>query len=105
MDADLQDPPELLPQMFDLIQSKGVDCVGTPGELTAKEPLFVVSYARLFYKLINRISQTEIVDGARDYRLMTRQDGGCHPNYPSTTVSLRACSAGWALIRSTSLSK
>ena len=73
MDADLQDPPELLPQMFDLIQSKGVDCVGTRRTNRKGEPPIRSFFARLFYKLINRISQTEIVDGARDYRLMTRQ--------------------------------
>lgn len=73
MDADLQDPPELLPQMFDLIQSKAVDCVGTRRTNRKGEPPIRSFFARLFYKLINRISQTEIVDGARDYRLMTRQ--------------------------------
>ncbi|WP_298077897.1 glycosyltransferase family 2 protein [uncultured Abiotrophia sp.] len=73
MDADLQDPPELLPQMFELIQSKEVDCVGTRRTTRKGEPPIRSFFARLFYKIINRISQTEIVDGARDYRLMTRQ--------------------------------
>lgn len=73
MDADLQDPPELLPKMYDLIVNEGFDCVGTRRVTRKGEPPIRSFFARCFYKLINAISKTEMVDGARDYRLMTRQ--------------------------------
>ena len=72
MDADLQDPPSLLPQMFDDI-AEGYDTVATRRVTRKGEPLIRSLFARLFYKLMNRFSETEIVDGARDFRLMTRQ--------------------------------
>ena len=72
MDADLQDPPSLLPEMFSWIK-KGYDSVATRRVTRKGEPPIRSFFARLFYKLMNRISKTEIVDGARDYRLMTRQ--------------------------------
>lgn len=72
MDADLQDPPGLLPEMFDYIR-QGYDMVATRRVTRKGEPLIRSFFARLFYKLMNRISETEIVDGARDFRLMTRQ--------------------------------
>ena len=72
MDVDLQDPPELLPQMIEMIEtSTDLDCVGTRITKTANRPF--VAFARMFYKLINRIAETEMVDGARDFRVMTRQ--------------------------------
>ncbi len=72
MDADLQDPPSLLPEMFGYI-CQGYDTVATRRVTRKGEPLIRSFFARMFYKLMNRISETEIVDGARDFRLMTRQ--------------------------------
>jgi len=72
MDADLQDPPSLLPEMYSYIE-QGYDSVATRRVSRKGEPPIRSFFARCFYKLINRMSKTEIVDGARDYRLMTRQ--------------------------------
>ena len=72
MDVDLQDPPSLLPEMFSYIK-EGYDSVATRRVTRKGEPPIRSFFARMFYKLINKISKTEIVDGARDYRLMTRQ--------------------------------
>ncbi len=73
MDVDLQDPPELLPGMLTSIQEEDYDCVATRRVTRKGEPPIRSFFARQFYRLINRISKTEIVDGARDFRLMTRQ--------------------------------
>jgi glycosyltransferase involved in cell wall biosynthesis len=73
MDADLQDPPELLPEMYELIVDQDYDCVGTRRANRSGEPIIRSFFANQFYKLINKISQTEMVNGARDFRLMTRQ--------------------------------
>lgn len=73
MDVDLQDPPELLPSMLTSIQEEGYDCVATRRVTRKGEPPIRSFFARQFYRLIKRISKTEIVDGARDFRLMTRQ--------------------------------
>lgn len=73
MDADLQDPPELLTQMYQIIKTENVDCVGTRRKTRKGEPAMRSFFSKLFYKIINKISDTEIVDGARDFRLMTRQ--------------------------------
>ncbi|MCM1174245.1 MAG: glycosyltransferase family 2 protein [Blautia sp.] len=72
MDADLQDPPSLLPEMYSYIE-QGYDSVATRRVTRKGEPMIRSFFARLFYRLMNHISRTEIVDGARDYRLMTRQ--------------------------------
>lgn len=72
MDVDLQDPPEMLPEMFEKLQ-EGYDVVGTRRTNRTGEPLIRSFFAKLFYKIINKVSKTQIVDGARDYRLMTRQ--------------------------------
>ncbi len=72
MDADLQDPPRLLPAMLKYI-NEGYDCVGTRRVTRKGEPPIRSFFARMFYKLINKLSKVEMVDGARDYRLMTRQ--------------------------------
>ncbi len=72
MDADLQDPPSLLPEMFSYIE-QGYDSVATRRVSRKGEPPIRSFFARMFYKIMNKISQTDIVDGARDYRLMTRQ--------------------------------
>lgn len=73
MDVDLQDPPELLPKMYNLIKEEGYDSVGTRRVTRKGEPPIRSFFARCFYKLINKMSKIEMVDGARDYRLMTRQ--------------------------------
>ncbi len=73
MDADLQDPPEYLPKMFEVMEKNHDDVVGTRRVTRAGEPVIRSFFARQFYKLINHFNEVEIVDGARDYRLMTRQ--------------------------------
>lgn len=73
MDADLQDPPSLLPDMLKYIEEKDYDSVATRRVTRKGEPIIRSFFARLFYKIINKISKIDIVDGARDYRLMTRQ--------------------------------
>ncbi len=73
MDADLQDPPSLLPEMIRSIREDGVDCVGTRRVSRKGEPKIRSFFARCFYRLINRLSKTEVVDGARDYQLMNRK--------------------------------
>ena len=72
MDADLQDPPSLLPEMYGYIE-QGYDSVATRRATRKGEPPVRSFFARLFYRIMNKISRTEIIDGARDYRLMTRQ--------------------------------
>lgn len=71
MDADLQDPPSLLPELFGYMD-EGYDSVATRRVTRKGEPIIRSFFARMFYKLMNKISKTEIVDGARDYRLMRR---------------------------------
>lgn len=73
MDVDLQDPPALLKDMLHGIEEEGYDCVASRRVTRKGEPPIRSFFARMFYKLINRISKTEVVDGARDFRLMTRQ--------------------------------
>ncbi len=73
MDADLQDPPRLLPDMLSAIEEEGYDSVATRRVSRKGEPPLRSLFARLFYKLMNKISKTEIISGARDYRLMTRK--------------------------------
>ncbi len=73
MDADLQDPPSLLPEMYRIIKEEDYDAVATRRVSRVGEPPIRSFFARMFYKLINKISKANIVDGARDFRLMTRQ--------------------------------
>lgn len=74
MDADLQDPPALLIQMKNMLDENAeLDCVGTRRTTREGEPQIRSFFAKMFYKLINKISQVEMVDGARDFRLMRRQ--------------------------------
>lgn len=73
MDADLQDPPSLLEEMYNYIVDYDYDCVGTRRVTRKGEPPIRSFFARMFYKIINKLSKVEMVDGARDYRLMTRQ--------------------------------
>lgn len=72
MDVDLQDPPSLLPEMFSYIK-EGYDSVATRRVSRKGEPPIRSFFARRFYAIMKKISKTEIMDGARDYRLMTRQ--------------------------------
>lgn len=72
MDADLQDPPSMLNEMYNKLQ-EGYDIVGTRRISRKDEPFIRSIFARAFYKIMNTISSTQMVDGARDYRLMTRQ--------------------------------
>lgn len=73
MDADLQDPPSLLPEMYAAVSEQGYDCVATRRVDRKGEPAIRSFFARLFYKIMNRISDVELMDGARDYRFMTRK--------------------------------
>ena len=72
MDADLQDPPSLLPALYHAVTQEGYDCAATRRTTRQGEPPIRSFFARQFYRLINRISDADIVDGARDYRLMRR---------------------------------
>lgn len=72
LDCDLQDPPSLLPEMFQYLE-EGYDSVATRRVTRKGEPAIRSFFARMFYRIMNKISKTEIVDGARDYRLMTRK--------------------------------
>ena len=73
MDADLQDPPSLLPEMLNAIEEEGYDSVATRRVTRKGEPPIRSFFARMFYKIINKISKADIVDGARDYRLMNKK--------------------------------
>ena len=73
MDADLQDPPELLVQMYEKIQYPDIDCVAARRSDRQGEPVLRSFFSRLFYRIMNRISSTPVIDGVRDFRLMTRQ--------------------------------
>jgi len=72
MDADLQDPPELIEQMLTRLNDEDRDCVATRRVTRKGEPKIRSAFARAFYRVINRISDTEFVDGARDFRMMRR---------------------------------
>ena len=73
MDADLQDPPYLLEDMLSGIKNENYDCVAARRVNRKGEPPIRSFFARMFYKVMRGISQVDLVDGARDYRLMTRQ--------------------------------
>ncbi len=73
MDADLQDPPKLIPEMYQAVKSGEYDCVATKRADRKGERLIRSVFARMFYKLINKISKLQLVEGARDFRLMSRQ--------------------------------
>ncbi len=73
MDADLQDPPSLLPDMYNAVKNEGYDSVATCRETRKGEPPIRSLFARMFYKIINKISDADIKDGARDYRMMCRK--------------------------------
>ena len=73
MDSDMQDPPSLLPQMVEILEQGEYDSVATRRVTRAGEPPIRSFFARAFYKIINRISDANVVDGARDFRLMRRE--------------------------------
>ena len=73
MDVDLQDPPSLLPQMLEAIKKEGFDCAATRRVTRKNEPILRSFFAHRFYKLMARLSNVAVVDGARDFRLMTKQ--------------------------------
>ncbi|SDB56201.1 Glycosyltransferase involved in cell wall bisynthesis [Pseudobutyrivibrio sp. YE44] len=73
MDADLQDPPAMLPQMLEALESGEYDCIATRRVDRKGEPPIRSFFARKFYRLMNKISSADIVDGARDYQMMTRK--------------------------------
>ena len=73
MDADLQDPPEMLPKMYQVLTKEGYDAVGTRRVTRKGEPAIRSFFARKFYRLMSKISKANMVDGARDYRLMNRK--------------------------------
>ena len=73
MDADLQDPPSLLPEMLKAVTEEGYDSAATRRVTRKGEPPIRSFFARRFYRLMNKISSAEIMDGARDYRLMNRK--------------------------------
>ena len=73
MDADLQDPPALLPEMLRVVREEGYDCAGTRRTTRKGEPPIRSFFARMFYRFINMISRTQLVDGARDYKLLSRK--------------------------------
>lgn len=73
MDVDLQDPPALIYDMYESIKKEGFDCVATRRVNREGEPKIRSFFAKCFYRLMNKISSTEFVDGARDYRMMKRQ--------------------------------
>lgn len=73
MDADLQDPPEFLEQMYDAVTKEGYDCAAARRVTRKGEPPVRSFFARMFYKLMAKMSKTEVVDGARDFRLMNRK--------------------------------
>lgn len=73
MDADMQDPPSLLPQMLEILESGEFDSVATRRETRKGEPRIRSWFAKRFYSIINRISDTDVVNGARDFRLMKRE--------------------------------
>lgn len=73
IDADLQDPPEMVMTMYDIIKKQAVDCVGTRRSTRKGEPPIRSFFANTFYSIINKMSKTQIINGARDFRLMSRQ--------------------------------
>lgn len=73
MDADLQDPPALLPDMLRAVREEGYDCAGTRRITRKGEPPIRSLFARMFYRLMNVLSRTQLVDGARDYKLLSRK--------------------------------
>lgn len=96
MDADMQDPPSLLPQMYEILQTEDYDNVATRRTTRKGEPPIRSFFARMFYKIINRISNADIVDGARDFRLMKRPMVNAIVSMGEYNRFSKAFTAGWA---------
>lgn len=94
IDADLQDPPSLIKEMYETLKAEDYDCVATRRVDRKGEPPIRSFFAKQFYKLINKISDTEVVDGARDFRLMTRQMVDSILKWVNTTVFRKVFSVG-----------
>lgn len=73
MDVDLQDPPSLIPQMLQAVLNEGYDCAATRRTTRKNEPVVRSFFSRIFYKIMGRLSNVEVVDGARDFRVMARK--------------------------------
>lgn len=73
MDADLQHPPKIIPQMYEYVSSGEFDCAATRRVSRKGEPKLLSFFSKSFYKVMNKLSKTQVVDGAQDFRLMTRQ--------------------------------
>jgi glycosyltransferase involved in cell wall biosynthesis len=73
MDADLQDPPSLLPEMFDAVTKEGFDCAAALRSTRKGEPVIRSFFAKVYYKILNKLTEIKVRDGARDFRLMSRQ--------------------------------
>lgn len=97
MDADMQDPPALLPQMVKILETEDYDSVATRRVSRDGEPPIRSWFARKFYQLINKISDADIVDGARDFRLMKREMVDAIVAMENTTVFLKVFLAGSVL--------
>ena len=100
MDVDLQDPPSMLPELLACVRTEGYDCAAVRRVTRRGEPRIRSFFARMFYKLVNRISRTEIVDGARDYRVMTRRMVDSILEITEVNRFSKGISPGWATIRS-----
>lgn len=96
MDADMQDPPSLLPQMYEILQTEDYDNVATRRTTRKGEPPIRSFFARMFYKIINRISNADIVDGARDFRLMKRPMVNAIVSMGEYNRFSKGIYAGWA---------
>ena len=93
LDADLQDPPALLPDMLDALLTGDYDCAATRRTTREGEPPVRSWFARMFYRIINKMSDTEIVDGARDFRLMSRRMvDAVTAGWPSMVCIMLLCS-------------
>ena len=97
MDADMPDPPALLPQMVKILETEDYDSVATRRVSRDGEPPIRSWFARKFYQLINKISDADIVDGARDFRLMKREMVDAIVPWENTTVFLKVFLAGSVL--------
>ena len=103
MDVDLQDPPELLIEMKQRLEEQpDLDCNGTRRVTRDGEPPIRSFFARMFYKLINHISQVEMVDGGGDFRLMRRPMVDAIMELSEYTVSQKGILQGWDLRQNTS---
>lgn len=94
MDADMQDPPSLLPEMLGILEQGEYDSVATRRVTRKGEPPIRSWFARMFYKIINKISDSDVVDGARDFRLMKAEMKDAIVSMCSTTDSPREYLAG-----------